>query len=470
MASTESSRLETITVNRIVTGPVRRVMLALVWPVLAEQFLNTLVGLVDTYLAGNLPEASRVAATGAVGLAAYVGWLVTMLFALVGTGATALIARSYGAGERPTGNHIANQAVMLVLLMGAGASVALYAAAPVFASWLHMEGITLQMTVRYLRIDAWGYLIWSISQVGAASLRGAGDMRTSLKVLSIVNILNVIASPALVHGWGPAPLLGVDGIVVGTLIARICGGLLMLLILLRGRFGIRLRPGLLRPHWGPIRRITRTGIPAAADGTILWGGHFLFLMIVGFIGTGGAADVNPALAAHIVVVRILAFTYLPASAFATACATMIGQALGAGDPARARRCGHEGVVQCGLLTAGVGLGFLLFATPLCGLLNKDPQVIALAAPVLMLAGAFQPLLSTNIVYIGSLRGAGDTIFPMIFSIVGLVCIRVPGGYLLGVALHHGLFGAWCAVCADIVVRTTLSFTRFTRGRWTALRI
>lgn len=470
MAISEAAPVETTTVNRIVTGPVRRVMLALVWPVLAEQFLNTLVGLVDTYLAGNLPEESRVAATAAVGLAAYVGWLVTMLFALVGTGATALIARSYGAGERAQGNHIANQAVMLVLLIGAGATLALWAAAPHFAAGLHMQGAADVMTVRYLRIDAWGYLIWSISQVGAAALRGAGDMRTSLKVLSLVNILNVIASPALVHGWGPAPQLGVDGIVVGTLIARVCGGLLMLFVLLRGRFGIRLHARLLWPHWAPIRRIMRIGIPAAADGAILWGGHFLFLVIVGMLGRADASGGNPAFAAHIVVIRILAFTYLPASAWATACATMIGQALGAGEPARARRCGHEGVVQCGLLTALVGLAFVLFASTLCGLLNKDPQVIALAAPVLMLSGAFQPLLSTNIVYQGALRGAGDTVFPMIFSIVGLVGIRVPGGYLLGVMLGGGLFGAWIAVCIDIVVRSTMSFTRFTRGRWTALRI
>jgi Na+-driven multidrug efflux pump len=149
---------------------------------------------------------------------------------------------------------------------------------------------------------------------------------------------------------------------------------------------------------------------------------------------------------------------------------MIGQALGAQDAARARRCGHEGVVQCGLLTALVGAAFVVFATPLCALLNKDADVIALAAPVLMLSGAFQPLLAASIVYQGALRGAGDTVFPLVFSIVGLLLIRVPGGYLIGVWLGYGLFGAWVAVCIDMLIRAAMAFARFTRGRWTALKI
>jgi len=460
---------ETLTLNRIVTAPVRPVMLGLVWPVLAEQFLNTLVALVDLYLAGNLPDA-RVAATSAVGFAAYVGWLVTLLFALIGTGTTALVARSCGADDRAEANHIANQAVMLALGIGVVASVVLYAVAPAFAAGLQMRGETYTATVRYLRIDALGYAIWSLTQVGAAALRGAGDMRTSLKVLAMVNILNVTLSPTLVNGWGPAPRLDVDGIVIGTLCARVGGGLLMLLILLRGRFDIRLRLGWMRPLLDPIRRILRIGIPAAADGAVVWGGHFLFLMIVGRIGSAADTSGNAAFAANIVVMRLGAFTYLPAAAWSIACATMIGQALGAKNPTRARRCGHEGVVQCGLLTTAVGLMFVVFAQPLCGLLNKDSQVIALAAPVLMLAGFFQPLLSTSIVYQGSLRGAGDTVYPLMFSLVGLLLIRVPGAYLLGVTLGHGLLGAWVAVGVDTVLRALMAFTRFNRGRWTLLRI
>jgi Na+-driven multidrug efflux pump len=107
----------------------------------------------------------------------------------------------------------------------------------------------------------------------------------------------------------------------------------------------------------------------------------------------------------------------------------------------------------------------MFAGPIIGLLNKDAQVIALATPVLMLVGFFQPVLSSSIVYQGSLRGAGDTVFPMLFTVVGLAVVRVPLGYLFGITLGWGLFGAWIAVCADLFVRMTFAFIRFARGRW-----
>ncbi len=453
--------------NRIVAGPLRPVMLGLVWPVLAEQFLNTLVALVDTYLAGNLPE-QRIAATSAVGLAAYVGWLVTMLFALVGTGTTALVARTYGGNDRPQGNHIANQSIMLASAMGIVGAVGMFALAPHFARWLEMSGDTYDIAVDYLRIDALGYAIWALGLVGGAALRGAGDMRTPLKVLAIVNVCNVILSPALVNGWGPAPELGVTGIVIGTLCARVAGGLLVLLVLLRGRHGLKLHVALLRPALGHLVRILRIGGPAAIDGAVLWSGHFLFLKIVGHLG--GDGDANPAFAAQIVVVRLSAFTYLPASAWSAACATMIGQALGARLPERAKRCGHEGALQCGLLTAFVGAGFVLFALPLCSLLNKDVSVLAIAVPVLTLTGFFQPLLAAAIVYLGSLRGAGDTIYPMAISAVALATVRVPFGYLIGIVLGGGLLGAWYAVVADMVLRFLLGFVRFTRGRWTTKQI
>jgi MATE family multidrug resistance protein len=454
--------------NHIVTQPVRRVMLALVWPVLAEQFLNTLVGLVDTYLAGHLPHDQIAAATGAVGLAAYVGWLVTMLFALVGTGTTALVARAYGAQDRRAGNHIANQSLLLAAVMGTVTVFGMLALAPKFAGWLEMRGPAFDITVRYLQVDAWGYAIWAIGLVAAAALRGAGDMRTPLKVLTIVNVLNVCLSPALVNGWGPLPELGVDGIVAGTLVSRVTGGLLLAILMLRGRVDLHVRWHLLAPQRATIVRILRIGIPAALDGAVMWAGHFLFLKIVGHIDASGIDE--HAFAAQIVVVRLEAFTYLPASAWAAACATMIGQALGANLPQRARRCGHEGVLQCGLLTAGVGLLFVLLSTPICGLMNGHPDVVALAGPILMLVGFFQPVLATTIVYIGGLRGAGDTVYPLVINACGLALIRIPGGYFFGITLGWGLFGAWIAVYIDLVVRAALSGARFARGRWVQTRV
>ena len=467
--STEQCNANPSLPNRIVTDPVRPVMIALVLPVLAEQFLNTLVGLVDVYLAGNLANVG-VEATSAVGLASYVGWLVTMIFALVGTGTTALVARAWGQGDRSQANKVANQSILLASILGFLAVAGLFLIAPLFAGWQNMTGRTYDIAVFYLQVDAFGHLGAAVTLVAGAALRGVGDMRTPMKVLVLVNIINIVLSCCLVHGFGPFPSMGVNGIVTGTLCARLLGGAIILAILLSGRSGIILQRKLLLPAWTLTRRILRIGIPAAVDGALMWTGHFIFLMIIARLTQTHPGEPNHAYAAHIVVVRLEAFTYLPANAWAAACATMIGQALGAKLPHRARKCGYEGAIQCGLLTSVVGLVFILFARPLCNLMHSDATTIDLAVPVLILAGAFQPILAVAIAFIGSLRGAGDTLPPLVINTICLALLRIPIGYVLGMVLGLGLFGAWIGVCVDLSFRTLLLLIRYRQGRWITVRV
>jgi MATE family multidrug resistance protein len=171
-----------------------------------------------------------------------------------------------------------------------------------------------------------------------------------------------------------------------------------------------------------------------------------------------------------VVIRLEGLTYLPASAWAAASATMIGQALGARKIRRARRVGHEGALQCGVLSLAIGGAFFVWAAPICELMNTDPRVGAASVPILKMAAMFQVFLAASIVYIGSLRGAGDTRYPLLFTMLTLLLVRLPLGYLLGIHFGHGLIGAWVAVCADMVFRALLPGARYFRGRWVTTRV
>jgi putative MATE family efflux protein len=453
--------------NRVVEGPLRNVMFALAMPVLAEQMLNTFVGLFDTYLAGQIP-GREVNATAAVGLAAYVGWLVSMLFLLVGTGTTALVARFVGEGQRDEANRIANQSLLLASGLGIGGFLLIYSLAPSFATWQRMSDDAYPIVVRYLRVESFAHMATAITLVGSAALRGAGDMKAPMYVLSVVNVLNVLVSATLVFGLGPVPSMGVDGIVTGTVTARVSGCLLILAVLARGRGGLRLRWALLGPNVARARRILRIGLPAAVDGAVMWTGHFVFLMIIGRLGAGPAG--MALYAAHIVVIRLEGFTYLPASAWSAATATMIGQALGAAKTARARRVAHEGALQCGLLCGAIGVMFFVLAAPIASLMNKDAGVVAATVPILKLVAVFQVFLSSSIIYTGALRGAGDTRYPLLFTLATLLLVRLPLGWLLGIGLQLGLIGAWIAVCVDMVIRAILPLARYVRGRWVATRV
>ncbi|HUU83123.1 MAG TPA: MATE family efflux transporter [Phycisphaerae bacterium] len=443
----------------ITTGGIRRTVLWLALPVLGEQLLHSFVALVDTFLAGQISKE----ATAAVGFASYVEWLASMLFALVATGTTALVARSIGARNDTEANHFTNQSMSLSVLSGIGFSALIFLLAPSFARLQDMTGETYRITVMYLRLDSLALTFTSLTLVGSAALRGAGDTRTPLKIFALVNVFNALLSAALVFGVGPFPTMGVLGIVLGTVAARVLGGLIMIGVLIR-------RPGPLRLHWSalPLRReitnrIFRIGLPAAADGAVMWTGQFLFLMVVARLGTGETQIAY--YAAHMIGVRLEALVYLPATAWSIAAATMIGQNLGAEKPVRARRSGQEAALQCGLLALLVAVGFFFGARLLFALMHHDTLVHEVGVGPFRILAWFQPLLAICIVFTGALRGAGDTRFPLLINFVGVTLLRLPLAWWLGVVLGWGLYGAWLAMCADFTLRAALAAARFARGRW-----
>lgn len=443
----------------IITGPVRKTLYLLALPVLAEQILNTCVAIFDTFLAGQISAS----ATSAIGLAAYVDWLVSMTVMLVGTGTTAMVARFTGNDQHSEANHIANQSMMMSLMLGAIAMVLIFLCAPAFAWYCNMTGDAYSITVEYLRIAALGHLFLSPALVGSAALRGIGNMRTPMIIFSVINVINIIASISFVYGLGPCPRLGVTGIVIGTVIARFLGTILMLTVLIRGRAGIRLKWKELILIRDKVLRILKIGIPAAADGVIMWSGHFIFLAILSRLAPYPLGEAY--FAAHIVAVRVEAFTYLPAMAWAAATATMIGQTLGAGKYRRAKQIGHEGVLQCGSLSVVMGIIFFFSAQFIYETMSNDPLVQSEGVPLFRILALLQPCMVISIVYVGALRGAGDTRYPMLITILGVILLRLPLGYFFGIVCQGGLYGAWLGMFADMIWRAISISIRYSRGRW-----
>jgi putative MATE family efflux protein len=440
-------------------GATGRPVFRLALPVLAEQLLIYCVGLFDTFLAGRISTN----ATLAIGLSAYVGWLATLAFALVGAGTVALVARHWGARDYAAANRFFNQAVPLALMIGGVVCGLIFSIAPELARLQNMSGETREIAVRYLRIDAVGFLFTSLSLVGTAALRGVGDMRSPMFVLGIVNILNIAASTAFVYGFGPIPPLGVDGIVGGTLVARACGGVLMLALLSRGLSGLRLRLSEMRFEAAAVLRILRIGIPAAIDGALTWGGHFAFVMIIARLAAGEAG--HAMFAAHIIGIQVEGLTFLPATAWGAAAATAIGQALGAGDPQRARRLGHAAALQCSVLGAIAAATYYFGAPEIFRLMHRSEAVWKVGVPALRFLAFFQVPLVLLIVYVQALRGAGDTRYPMLFSLFGILGVRLPVAYLCGIVWQGGLTGAWIGMCTDVSFRALLAVVHYARGRW-----
>ena len=443
----------------VTTGPLRSTLIWLALPVLAESILNSLVGLVDTWLAGRISAV----ATSAVGLASYVGWLASMLAMMVGTGTTALVARFVGSGRVSRANWYMNQSISLSVFVGIASFLILVTAAPTLARYSNMTGQAYDIAVHYLRIDAVGNMFLCVLMAGCAALRGAGNMRAPMFLYALLNAVNIVASIYYTFGLD----FGVRGIVYGTVTAQIVGAAALLGMLIRGHAGLTLRRHEMRLVWAHASRILRIGVPAAADGTIMWANHFVFIAIVTRVMPGILGQAS--FAAHVIAVRVEAFTYLPATAWAAAAATMIGQALGAGNPKRALRAGHEAVFQCGLLSVVTAGLFYVFAESVYEQMTIDPLVRAAGVEPFRVLALMQPLLAAAIVYIWGMRGAGDTRFPMLISIMG-VPIRLTLGYYFGIVLQWGLLGAWMGMFGDMTWRAYAATRRFLGGKWLTTKV
>ena len=443
-----------------------RGLLALAVPVWVEQSLHMLVGLNDTYLANHLP--SRAADAGAaVGTITYFLWFIGLLVGSVGTGSTAIISRARGAKHRRLANRVVGQSVSAAVLIGAVVGLGLVTFARPIVTLTQLQGVAPALALSYLRLLSLTLPFTMLMFIAGSCQRGGGDSTTPAVVMVLVDVVNMVCSFALCRGWFGLPVMGFNGIAVGTIIAYVVGGLVQLAVLLRGTGGAaRLHLHRLRPHVETIRRLFRIGLPAGVEGLIMWLANF------GVIAVINRADAtNVMAAAHVTVLRIEAVSYLSGFAFATAAATLVGTELGRRNPAAATRAARLAYLGGGGVMTTCGLLFIFLGRyPARWLAPADPHVVHLTTVCLAITGLIQAPFAAQFIFGGALRGAGDTKAVMYLSLSSIVAVRLTGVAVVALTLHRGLAAIWCVLSADQLVRGLLIYGRFRSGRWRAIDV
>ncbi len=435
-------------------------------PVLVEQALLYLVGLSDTMLTGLYLSVDHLAA---VINASYLNWFLGSLMIVVAVGATALVARLTGAGDRAEAARVASQSILMAAAIGTIILAVGWLAAPAVIAAMNLRGLAAVEAAAFLRIILLVAPLLACTTAGIACLRGAGDTRTGMMVMILVNVINVALSWALVTGVGPFPAWGLRGIATGTAVGEGVGGLVILAVLARGRSGLKLQPAAMRPDPAILRRILRISLPAAGEGLTNALCQLWFLGLINRLGPVASA-------AHGVAIRCEAIAFLTVNAFAVPASTLTGQYLGARRPDLAARAA---TIAWGMgLVVMVALGAIvsLQAESMFALFlgRRGTEVAAVGVPVLRLVAFALPALATINVLSGSLRGAGDTRLPWAFVLLGYLAVRLPLTYWLTGApprgLDWGLWGAWVAMFADLHLRAALVGGRFAQGGWKRSRV
>lgn len=438
---------------------IRRDVLQLALPATGEQLLAMMVGLVNTYLVGHLGAAPLAA----VGLATQWVFLAQTIFASIATGSTALIARFVGAGERADANRVLHQSMLLGVLIGLLTTVLGVSLARPLLILLGAEPDVALMGSAYLRVVASTFLFSTLTFLGNACLRGAGDTRTPMYIMAVVNVVNIVVAWVAINGPFGLPKLGVVGSALGAASGTVVGAFLVLASLLHGRGGLHLYPSQLRYDAGLVRRVLNIGLPTGMEQLLFRGGHMVFARILAEMGT-------VVYAANQVAMNGWSLSFMPGFGFAVAATTLVGQSLGAGQPELAERRGMAAYYIGATIMTTISLTFLFFPEQIMAAFTSDPEVIALGIRPLQMVGLLQPISAAAMILAGALRGAGDTRYPMLVTGIGIWLLRLPLSYVMALVLGWGLLGAWAGMALDMTVRGVLIFRRFRGGRWKSIEV
>jgi len=435
-------------------------MVSLAVPVVLSEVGWVVMGIVDTVMVGSLGPA----AIGAVALGNAVYFTPSLFGIGLLLGLDTLVSQAYGREDHDDCHRWLAQGVYLACILTL--PLMLLVALASFA--LGPFGIHAEVAgpaASYLRILLWGTLPLLIYAGTRRYLQGVGYVRVITITYVVANLINWLGNWVLIYGKLGFPALGVNGSALSTVIARIFMGAAMLGFAWRyeQQRGHPLFRRWAAPNLVKIRELVQLGLPAAGQIVLEVGAWNLMTFSAGWL--------TPVeLATHQIALNYASLTYMVPLGVASAAAVSVGHAVGAGDPARARRAGW--------MALGLGTSFMLLAAlvffvapgPLIALYTRDPRVMAVGPSLLGLAAIFQIFDGIQTVSTGALRGLGETRVPMLANLVGYWVLGLPLGLTLCFVFHWGIYGLWIGLTAALILIATTLLARWRRdsARW-ALR-
>jgi len=434
-------------------GPIDRAIILLAVPMVLELVLESVFAVVDVFFVARVGSDS----VATVGLTES---MLTVIYAVaigLSMGATAVVARRIGEGDRDGAARAAVQAIALGVCFAVPVGVFGALVAPSLLSAMG-AGADVLAHASYARIVfGCNVVILQLFLINAV-FRGAGDAAVAMRVLWIANAFNICLDPCFIFGLGPFPRLGVTGAAVATTTGRGIGVLVQLYLLSRRDGRIVIRPRHLRIEPAVMLnmlRISGTAVVQMLIGTTTWIGVMRILASFGSVAVAGCT----------IAIRIVMFVLMPSWGLSNAAATLVGQNLAAGKPDRAeasvwRTCAYKAGVL-GVL----GVAFVIAGGPVVALFTDDPQVMPIAAQALRILAAGFPFYAAGYVLMQAFNGAGDTTTPTLINLGCFWLFEIPLAYLLARPLGWGPPGVFWAGAIAFSTLSVVSALIFRRGAW-----
>lgn len=439
------------------------VILALAWPTMLEQLMQTAVQYIDTAMVGSLGTQ----ATAAVGATTTINWLLGSTISALSVGFLAFVSQACGAGDREKAAGAASQAVLATLIVGAIFTMLTLFLSNLVPVWMQVDPQIQTLAGQYFFVLYLPMLPRTASIVFGTLLRAVGDTKTPMRIGIWVNVINVVLNFLLIYPtatyWGitvPGAGLGVIGAAVASAVAFAYGGMAITIALWKHPM-ISPRGQSLKPDVSVLKPCLKVALPNALQrfGTSL--GYVAFAAMINSLG-----DISTA--AHTIANTVESAFYIPGYGMQTAAATLAGNALGAKDEKKVKDLGKMIlIIEVSLMILSGGALFV-FAPDMMRLFSKDAQVILLGSTVLRMVALSEPFYGVSIIIEGMMQGMGKTMMPFLCNIIGMWGVRIVGTFLCTQLLGFGLVSTWVCMIAHNLLLFCLFTGYYRSGKWNPL--
>lgn len=439
-----------------------RRILKIATPAIAGMSSQMVVSVVDTAMVGRL-ESSEVA-LAAMGLGVLATWTLSSFFSSLGNGTHILVARRYGQGKFTEAGIVLNNSLLLSFLVGSLFGVLGFLYAFEAIDFLSSDITVSFAAAEYIKYRSLGLPFFLMAVSYRGFFYGIGHTNMFMFSAIITYAFNIIFNYVLIFGNLGFPRMGVAGAGLAASIGMLAGFLFFILVTFlkdyRKKYKYYQLYAIGSKHLGPIVRIS---LPVSFQNILILFGFLVFVAITGIIGTLEQASTQ-------VVITSLYISFMPCFGFGIATQTLVGNSLGNNNTGEAYTFGVETAKLGTIFTLGVGVLFVAFPELVLMVITNNDAVIAVAKPLLQLAGIAQVAYGSGIIIANALQAAGDTLYVMYLEIITHWIIFLPVAYVLGVTLGLGIVGAWAGLPVYIALYTTFAWTKFRSGSWKAIRV
>ena len=439
-----------------------RITLQMAWPSIVESFFVAFAGLVDSLMVSSLGSY----AVAAVGLTTQPKFMGLALFFAANVAISALTARRRGEEKSEEANRILSTAVAFIFVAAVILSVIFVVLAGPIIRLCGSTPETHDSAVAYFQIVMGGMLFNCIQMGINSAQRGAGNTKITMRTNVTSNTVNIIFNYLLINGHFGFPALGIRGAALATVLGTVVASVMSVISILNPNGFISL------PYI--VKHKIRPALKTLAN--LIHVGYSVFfeqlLMRIGFMLTAimAANQGTDAMAAHQVGMNIMGLTFSFGDGLQAAAVALIGRSLGAGDEKLAKEYGGICRMFGGIIAACLAVIYFFGARTLMRLFFEEEHIVTIGVGIMRVIIFVVVFQISQVVYMGCLRGAGDTLYTAVASTISVTFIRTAGSYLGGYVFGFGIVGIWLGVLADQVSRFLFASTRFKKGEWTKIKI